>query len=143
MKEGAAVAVAKTVGRFLSVQAILLAISLMFWGWTPYLLWLVALATTFQLFLRIRNIAEHACTTTGSDDPFTHARTTHANWWERATVAPYWVNYHSEHHLFMGVPCYELAKAHALLGAGGHHSGMRIEPGYVAVLRLVTASPLV
>jgi fatty acid desaturase len=143
MTEGAAVAVAKTVGRFLGVQAILLAISLILWGWTPYLLWLVALATTFQLFLRIRNIAEHACTTTGSDDPFTHARTTHANWWERATVAPYWVNYHSEHHLFMGVPCYELAKAHALLGAGGYHSGMRIEPGYGQVLRLVTASPLV
>src|SRR3546814_10532914 len=41
---------------------------------TPYLLWLAGLATTFQLYLRIRNIAEHACTTTGSEDPFTHAR---------------------------------------------------------------------
>ncbi len=144
MNEGAAVAVAKTVGRFLLVQALLLAISLILWGWTPFLLWIVALATTFQLFLRIRNIAEHACTTTGSDDPFTHARTTHANLIERATVAPYWVNYHSEHHLFMGVPCGKLSAAHALLGNAGYHARMTIEPGYPAVLRLVTqVSPIV
>jgi fatty acid desaturase len=132
---------ARTVGRFLAVQAILLAISLIFWGWTPFLLWFVALATTFQLFLRIRNIAEHACTTTGSEDPFTHARTTYANMLERFTVAPYWVNYHSEHHLFMGVPCYSLPHANGLLGKGGFHQRMTIEPDYRAVLRRVTTSP--
>lgn len=131
---------ARTVGRFLLVQLILLAISLMLWGWTPFLLWIVALATTFQLFLRIRNIAEHACTTTGSDDPFTHARTTYANWLERTTVAPYWVNYHSEHHLFMGVPCYNLPVAHVLLGKRNYHQRMTIEPDYLSVLRRVTAT---
>jgi fatty acid desaturase len=131
---------ARTVGRFLMVQAVVLAISLLVWGWTPFLLWLVALATTFQLFLRIRNIAEHACTTTGSDDPFTHARTTYASWWERATVAPYWVNFHSEHHLFMGVPCYSLPKAHMLLGKAGYHRKMTIEPDYWSVMRRVTTS---
>lgn len=129
----------RTVGRFLLVQAILLALSLLLWGWMPWLLWLAALATTFQLFLRIRNIAEHACTTTGSEDPFTHARTTHAGIAARATVAPYWVNFHSEHHLFMGVPCYSLPRAHALLGQGGYHTKMTIEPGYLSVLRRVTA----
>jgi fatty acid desaturase len=131
---------ARTVGRFLFVQLVILGVSLAFWGWTPFLLWIAALATTFQLFLRIRNIAEHACTTTGSEDPFTHARTTLANWWERLTVAPYWVNYHSEHHLFMGVPCYSLRRAHALLGKGGYHQRMTIEPNYRSVLRRVTAS---
>jgi fatty acid desaturase len=131
---------ARTVGRFLSVQIVLLVISLLLWGWTPFLLWLVALTTTFQLFLRVRNIAEHACTTTGSDDPFTHARTTYANWLERATVAPYWVNYHSEHHLFMGVPCYHLPRAHALLGQYGYHERMTITPGYVGVLRQVVTA---
>jgi fatty acid desaturase len=135
-------ATARTVGRFLMVQAILLAISLILWGWMPFLLWLVALATTFQLFLRIRNIAEHACTTTGSEDPFTHARTTYANPLERATVAPYWVNYHSEHHLFMGVPCYHMRRAHALLGKSNYHQRMTIEPGYAAVIRRVISTPL-
>jgi fatty acid desaturase len=131
---------ARTVGRFLLVQLVLLAVSLLFWGWTPFLLWFAALVTTFQLFLRVRNIAEHACTTTGSDDPFTHARTTYAGWLERTTVAPYWVNFHSEHHLFMGVPCYHLPRAHALLGKGDYHSRMTIEPGYFALLRRVTAT---
>lgn len=129
------IAVAKTVGRFLTVQAILMALSLILWGWTPYLLWLVALATTFQLFLRVRNIAEHACTTTGSDDPFTHARTTYANILERSTVAPYWVNFHSEHHLFMGVPCYHLPRAHMLLGLGGYHQRMTITKSYAGMIR--------
>lgn len=133
-----AIAVAQTVGRFLLVQAVLLALSLALWGWTPYLLWLAALATTFQLFLRIRNIAEHACTGTGPGDPFSHARTTHAGLLARATVAPYWVNYHAEHHLFMGVPCTALPRAHALLGAGGHHARMTLAPSYAEVLRLVT-----
>jgi fatty acid desaturase len=133
---------ARTVGRFLLIQLVVLTMSLTFWGWTPFLLWIAALATTFQLFLRIRNIAEHACTATGSQDPFTHARTTYANLIERTTVAPYWVNYHSEHHLFMGVPCYHLPRAHALLGKGGHHSRMTIEPGYVALLRQVISDPV-
>ncbi len=126
-------------GRVLRVPAVLLSTSLLLYGWTPYLLWLAGLATSFQLYLRIRNIAEHACTTTGSDDPFTHARTTRANWLERATVAPYWVNYHAEHHLFMGVPCYRLPQVHAALGRAGKHESMTIEPGYAAVLRQVTA----
>jgi fatty acid desaturase len=140
--DAAGIAVAKTVGRFLAVQTILLTLSLLLWGWTPYLLWSVALATTFQLFLRIRNIAEHACTTTGSDDPFTHARTTYANLIERTTVAPYWVNYHSEHHLFMGVPCYNLPRAHRLLGDGGYHPRMTIDPNYMSVLRrVITTRP--
>jgi fatty acid desaturase len=134
-----AILTARTVGRFLLVQSVILALSLATFGWIPFLLWLAALATTFQLFLRVRNIAEHACTATGSADPFSHARTTHANWLERATVAPYWVNYHAEHHLFMGVPCYHLPAAHALLGKSGHHARMTISRGYGDVMRQVTA----
>ncbi len=130
---------AKVVGRFLAIQLGVLVISLAAGSIIPFLLWIVALATTFQLILRIRNIAEHACTTTGSDDPFTHARTTRASWPERMVVAPYWVNFHSEHHLFMGVPCYRLARAHELLGRGGYHERMTIAPSYASVLHEVTA----
>lgn len=138
---GGAGIVTRSVGRFLLVQSLLLAGSLWLWGWTPFLLWLAALATTFQLFLRLRNIAEHACTAVGSDDPFSHARTTRAGWLERATVAPYWVNYHAEHHLFMGMPCYRLAKVHRLLGTAGHHPQMTIAPGYMSVMRQATTIP--
>lgn len=132
--------VGKSFLRFLLAQAVLIALSFASGqGIWPYLLWLIALATTFQLFLRIRNIAEHACTKTGSDDPFTHARTTQAGWMARATVAPYWVNYHSEHHLFMGVPCYHLKAAHALLMEKGMGDRMTLAPGYWNVLRSVSA----
>ncbi|TXC73878.1 fatty acid desaturase [Sphingorhabdus soli] len=123
--------------RFLGVQAILLGLSLAITGgvW-PFVLWFVALATTFPLFLRVRNIAEHACTPTDSGDPFSHARTTRAGMIARATVAPYWVNFHSEHHLFMGVPCAKLPRVHALLAAD-HHARMTIAPSYRAVLASV------
>ncbi|MGI9361059.1 MAG: fatty acid desaturase family protein [Parasphingorhabdus sp.] len=132
--------IGKVTAQFILAQLLLLALSyLTGFGVLPFLIWFIALATTFQLFLRIRNIAEHACTTTGSEDPFTHARTTYANWLERATVAPYWVNYHSEHHLFMGIPCYNLPKANALLIANGMDQRMTIAPGYWSVLKQVTA----
>lgn len=132
--------IGKVFVRFVAANAVLLALSLASGlGIAPYAIWLIALATVFQLVLRIRNIAEHACTLTGGDDPFSHARTTHAGWIARATVAPYWVNYHAEHHLFMGVPCYRLPAAHAALVAGGHDARMTIAPGYGAVLRQVTA----
>lgn len=134
-----AISVTKATGRFLAMQALLLAASLALYGWTPYLLWLAALATTFQAYLRIRNIAEHACTATGSEDPFSHARTTHAGLLARATVAPYYVNYHSEHHLFMGVPCYRLPQVHAALGRAGKHQMMTIAPNYSAVLQEATS----
>ncbi|MEQ1689107.1 MAG: fatty acid desaturase family protein, partial [Sphingopyxis sp.] len=135
--DAGAIAVAKTVGRFLVVQIVLLSLSLMLWGWTPYLLWLVALATTFQWALRIRNIAEHACTATGPGDPFSHARTTIASLTERALLAPYWVNYHAEHHLFMGVPCYRLKQVHQMLMARGFAPRMTIADGYASVMRQV------
>lgn len=135
------IAVAKAVGRFLTMQLILLAIALLTVGWVAFALWLAALMTSFQLALRIRNIAEHACTATGQGDPFSHARTTQANWAERATVAPYWVNYHIEHHLFMGVPCYRLRAAHMALVSGGYSDRMMIAPSYTSVLQTVTAQP--
>jgi len=113
-----------------------IALALLGWG-VAFLIWFAALATWFQLAIRVRNIAEHACTNTGPD-PFTHARTTHAGFLERALVAPYWVNYHAEHHLFTWIPCYRLPRAHALLKDGGFLAKMTIAPGYRSVLRLVT-----
>ena len=75
---------------------------------------------------------------TGSD-PFSHARTTRANWIERAFVAPYCVNYHAEHHLFMYLPCYRLPEAHRLLTEKDHIQRIDVSRGYMDVLRLATA----
>jgi len=63
------------------------------------------------------------------------ARTTRAAWWERALLAPYWVNYHSEHHLFTQLPCWNLPRAHALLAQRGLLPRMLVADGYRQVLR--------
>ena len=76
-----------------------------------YLLWFISLFTTFQLFNRIRSIAEHSMVIQ-SGNPHTNTRTTYANLIERLLVAPHFVNYHAEHHLMMGVPPYNLSLIH-------------------------------
>lgn len=107
-------------------------------GWL-YLAWVLANATTFSLFLRIRSIAEHAVTEAG-DDPLRHTRTTHANVFARLTVAPHHVNYHLEHHLLPTVPHYRLKRLHTLLWERGAGVQATTAPGYLAVLRLAQRS---
>jgi fatty acid desaturase len=102
--------------------------------WAYFALWIVPMATWFPLVTRLRNIAEHACVP-ASDDPFRHARTTKANFLEGLLIAPYWVNYHAEHHMFMHLPCWSLQRAHDLLRDKGRVEGMIIAPGYLSVLR--------
>lgn len=107
----------------------------------PYyylMFWLLPLLTWQQVITRIRNIAEHAVLP-GNDSIFHTARTTYASWLERAFIAPYWVNYHVDHHLLMYVPCYNLPKLHALLLAKGFGARMETKPGYLSVLRLATS----
>jgi fatty acid desaturase len=101
-----------------------------------FAVWVVAFATWFPLVTRIRNIAEHACTDR-APDPFTVARTTRANWLERLFIAPYYVHYHAEHHLFIAVPCYRLPLLHGLLAEQGYTQRMNVAPGYLSVLREV------
>ena len=111
------------------------------YGWLWLVLWLLPMASWLPLISRVRNIAEHALVGQGQADPLRQARTTHAGWAARALLAPYWVNFHSEHHLFTQVPCWQLPRAHALLQRQGTTARMEIQPGYAAVLSLATAAP--
>ncbi|MDP1825436.1 MAG: fatty acid desaturase family protein [Archangium sp.] len=106
-------------------------------GWL-YLAWVLANATTFSLFLRIRSIAEHAVTE-ASDDPLRHTRTTEAGLLARLTVAPHHVNYHLEHHLLPTVPHYRLKRLHQLLWERGASAGATYARGYLEVLRLASS----
>ena len=101
-----------------------------------FTVWLLAFATWLPLVTRLRNIAEHACTSR-ADDPYSIARTTCANWLERLLIAPYFVHYHAEHHLFIAVPCYRLPGLHRHLAARGLTQRMHLAPSYAAVLREV------
>jgi fatty acid desaturase len=122
--------------RWLLVNAAVIAITSLagvWWAW--FLLWLLPKATWQMMITRFRNIAEHALVAKDEPDPLRHARTTHANWFERIIIAPYYVNYHCEHHMFMHVPCWNLPKVQKLLKQKGVFERMRTAPGYLTVLR--------
>jgi fatty acid desaturase len=108
--------------------------------WAYPLLWILPMLTWFMVVTRIRNIAEHAVVP-DHDDPLRNTRTTLASWVERLFVAPYFVNYHLEHHLLFYVPCYNLPKVHSILMQNGFAGRMEVQPGYTAVLRMATTQP--
>jgi fatty acid desaturase len=129
--------------RFWLAQALgLVAFTVAGYGWVWWLMWALPMVCWLPLVTRIRNIAEHALVAVDQPDPVRQARTTQAGWIERALLAPYWVNYHNEHHLFTQLPCWQLPKAHALLQRAGTTARMEVQPGYLRVLRLATARPL-
>ena len=101
--------------------------------WYGLAFWLLPYLTWFQFVLRVRNIAEHGATEV-SENPLQNVRTTLANPVERLFVAPYWVNYHLEHHMVMHVPCWRLPAMHAALIDKGLGGQMRIARGYGAAL---------
>jgi fatty acid desaturase len=118
----------------------LLAFSLVGLWWAWVLMWLLPMMTWLPLVSRLRNIAEHALIVENGMDPLRHARTTYANWLERAFVAPYWVNYHCEHQMFTQIPCWNLPKAHLLLMQKGVTKHMEIQASYPAVLKLAASA---
>lgn len=125
---------------FLIVNAMMLAafvVAGLWWAW--FVLWLLPMATWFPMVTRLRNIAEHACVQGSADDAFRAARTTRAAWWERAFIAPYWVNFHAEHHLFMHIPCWKLPRLHRAVHARPQGAAMEVASGYAQVLRLAAS----
>ena len=106
--------------------------------WAYFVLWLLPLLTWYQVISRIRNIAEHAVVG-DNDDRLRNTRTTITHWGMRMVVAPYWVNYHLEHHLFVFTPCWKLPAAHRMLIDQGFGPRMELAQGYLQVLRKATA----
>ena len=104
-----------------------------------FFLWLLPSMTWLLFISRLRNIGEHACVV-DNDDRLLNTRTTRASWLERVFIAPYWVNYHLEHHLLVSCPCYRLRRAHRILMDGGHGPAMDLQPSYAQVIRLATAA---
>ncbi len=121
---------------FIATAVIFTAIGAPFgYWWAWWALWLLPSMTWRQMITRFRSIAEHSMIAVDEPDPLRQARTTKANLIERALVAPYYVNYHCEHHMFMHVPCYHLPMAHRLLKAKGYHPKMEIQPDYLTMLK--------
>lgn len=108
---------------------IIVALGLIGEWWWGLAFWLLPFLTWFQLVLRVRNIAEHGATEQ-SEDPLQNVRTTLAGPLARLLVAPYWVNYHLEHHMVMHVPCWRLPAMHKLLMEKGLGPRMKTASSY-------------
>ena len=118
-------------------NSVMFAIMMVFgdwWWWFAF--WLLPLLTWFQVVVRLRNIAEHAGIEFSSSK-LQNVRTTSVNFLTQLFVAPYWVNYHLEHHLMMYVPCWRLSKMHKILVSKGYAPKLKLTKGYLAVLREV------
>ncbi|MDI9335561.1 MAG: fatty acid desaturase family protein [Gammaproteobacteria bacterium] len=124
---------------FIVLNAVIFVVLYIFQNPLLYLtLWIVPLFTVYQLISRIRNIAEHAVVSDNTD-PLRNTRTTLTNVFTRCFLAPYWVNYHLEHHLFAYTPCWKLPLAHKFLKQNGWHPKMEISPNYLQVIQKATS----
>ncbi len=104
-----------------------------------YLLWVGAYLTTFQFCVRVRSIAEHSMVE-DRQDPRVNTRTTYANWIEKMLFAPLNVNYHLEHHMLMGVPCYHLPEMHRLIKEKGFYKKGTLANGYIEIFKKAAKS---
>ena len=128
-------------GRQMLVNVVMFAALAAAGAWWAYpLLWLLPLMTWQMVITRIRNIAEHAVVP-DSTDPLRNTRTTKAGFLTRLFVAPYYVNYHLEHHLLFYIPCYNLPKVHRILMDGKFAGRMEVQPNYRSVLKLAMSKP--
>lgn len=125
-------------GGFLLVSLVIFAVLSAFGHGFLFWMWPAAFLTTYLLFARVRQIAEHAAVPDLFDlDPRKNTRTTLVRWWERALMAPNFVNYHLEHHIAAGVPCYRLPAFHRFLAERGAYNETTLPVGYPTVLRSV------
>lgn len=100
-----------------------------------YLLWPIALLTTYNFSLRVRSVAEHSVVEEQCN-PQKNTRTTYANFFERMLFAPFHVNYHCEHHLCMGVPSYNLPAMHKILLQKGFYQKGVLNNNYTEIINL-------
>lgn len=99
----------------LAFYVILITVLTAFGWWKFFLLfWIVPYFSTFLMFQYIRSVSEHFGDL-AYDHLLTASRTVKTNMLEKFLIAPHNVGYHIEHHLYPGVPFYNLPKLHALL----------------------------
>ncbi len=111
--------------------------------WQYYILfWFVPYLSTFFMFQYIRSVAEHFGEL-AYDHLLTSTRTVKANAFERFLLAPHNVGYHLEHHLYPGVPFYNLPKLQRILMKDPEYKQKaHVTQGYMAgLLNELNTSP--
>lgn len=101
--------------------------------WLYFFLWILPAWTFLQLFLRLRGIAEHSGRSPNQDQAL--CSRTVVNPLQAFFIAPHNVNYHIEHHLYVGIPYYNLPKAHKLMKERGSLPTQNVYSSYIPVLK--------
>jgi fatty acid desaturase len=102
------------------------------------LFWFLPMVTLLQLLLRVRGITEHAGYLPVKSNNLAdqaHLSRTIVNPIQTFFFAPHNVHYHIEHHVYPGIPHYNLAKVHKLLSERDSLPKKNIYDGYGKVLR--------
>jgi fatty acid desaturase len=107
-------------------------VSCLITGHASWLLWYWLIpAQIAMVFSNIRGLAEHQCTGQGS--VVSRTRTTKST--RLVSFLMLNLNYHLEHHLFPGIPWYNLPKVHAILTPLYEECGAYIQGSYVSYAR--------
>ncbi len=94
------------------------------------ILWVLPLLTVYQVILRVRGVLEHAAVP-DREDPLRNARTVISrNPLARFFLAPHHVAFHLEHHLYPGVPHYNLPRLHRALRTNRSFQRAYVETSY-------------
>ena len=99
--------------------------------------WFFPMATSLQVLLRIRGIAEHAGYQPNPDQRL-NSRTVTGSM-QTLIFAPHYAHYHLEHHIYPAVPYYNLPKLHKLMKERGHIPESQLYSGYGQVLKELTS----
>jgi fatty acid desaturase len=91
-------------------SALAIGLTLAFDWWVYPALWLAPLATVTALCHLVRSFSEHAINDEETPRHDNRLITIRSNLLERSLVAPYFMNYHAEHHLLPSVPAPRLAE---------------------------------
>jgi fatty acid desaturase len=101
--------------------------------WLYFFLWVLPTWTFLQLFLRLRGIAEHSGREANNDQA--QCSRTVVNPWQAFFIAPHNVNYHIEHHLYVGIPYYNLPMAHKIMRERGALPQHNVYDSYIPVIK--------
>jgi fatty acid desaturase len=102
--------------------------------WVFPLLWALPLGTVTVMFHLIRSFVEHAITDSETVEHENRLITISSNWLERAIVAPYFMNYHAEHHLAPSVPAMRLRELQRHLDKRSDTPPMLVRASYMGAL---------
>jgi len=120
-----------------AVQAVIAVVLTVSFDWWVYpVLWLAPLASLTALTHLIRSFVEHAII--DSEEPVHSNRliTIKSTRLERALVAPYFMNFHAEHHLLPSVPAPRLPRLRKRLAERGDTPPVLVRRSYGYALRL-------